>query len=88
MQIGTRLVIPRVPAATPAAVEGGRGVVRSVEQRPARQGEIIYTVKRGDSLWLIARLHGVEQERLRAYNGLAAGAVLQPGDRIRIPTGR
>ncbi len=70
MQVGTRLVIPRV---------------RPAEKEPARQGEIIYTARRGDSLWLIARLHDVELERLRAFNGLAAGAILRPGDRIRIP---
>lgn len=86
MQVGTRLVIPRVRAATPAAVEGGKGEVRSAEPGPARQREIIHTVKRGDSLWLIARLHGVEPERLRAYNGLPVGAAIQPGDRIRIPS--
>ena len=78
MQVGTRLVVPRVRAA---------GEVQPAEAGAARRGELVYTVKRGDSLWLIGRLHGLEPERLRAYNGLAAGAVLRPGDKIRIPPG-
>ena len=85
MQIGTRLVIPRAgPAPKPVAEEGNREVPRA-EPPPARERERVYKVKRGDSLWLIARLHGVELEHLRGYNGLAAGAVIRPGDEIRIP---
>ena len=85
MQIGTRLVIPRVRAAPRPAVEAGNRESPRAEPPPARVRERSHTVKRGDSLWLIARLHGVELERLRAYNGLAADAVIQPGDEIRIP---
>jgi len=88
MQVGTRLVIPRRRAPPGPVVEAGsRGGVPRAESAPVRKGELVHTVKRGDSLWLIARLHGVELERLRTYNGLAAGSVLQPGDEIRIPPG-
>ena len=85
MQVGTRLVIPGKGNAPGAVAEEGTREGPRVEQPPARAGETVYIVKRGDSLWLIARLHGVELERLRTYNGLAAGPVLKPGDEIRIP---
>ena len=85
MRIGTRLVIPGARASPqPAVVAGNAGLPR-VEPSPGGARENVHVVKRGDSLWLIARLHSVKPERLRIYNGLAAGVPLQPGDRIRIP---
>jgi membrane-bound lytic murein transglycosylase D len=42
-----------------------------------------YTVKTGDSLWTIARHHGLSVARLRQYNHLH-GHVLHPGQVLRI----
>ena len=39
----------------------------------------------GESFDTIARSYGVTEEALRKTNGLAAGAVLQPGQLLRIP---
>ncbi len=87
MRVGTRLVVPRARSGTGPAVEAGRREVPRAGPPVPPAGERVHKVRRGDSLRLIARLHGVELERLRAYNGLAAGAVIRPGDEIRIPAG-
>lgn len=86
MRIGTRLVVPRAgPVARPAptaARDGGR------TDGPAHAGgERVHTVRPGDTLWRIARLHEVELERLLAHNELSADDKIFPGDRIRIPPG-
>lgn len=68
MRIGTRLVVPVEGSTRPAAA-------------PAN-GE--HVVRSGESLWIIARRYDTTVARLRSLNGLREGAVLQPGDRIRI----
>ena len=52
-----------------------------------KQGHITYTVKQGDSLWLIARRHGVSVEQLQLWNSLNKRARLQPGQLLDIYTG-
>jgi membrane-bound lytic murein transglycosylase D len=47
-------------------------------------GEIQYVVKNGDSLWQIARKYKVRVNDLRSWNQLDKGAVLQPGQSLRI----
>jgi len=44
---------------------------------------IVYRVRSGDSLWSIARRHGVSVGELRAWNGIS-GNVLRPGQRLLI----
>jgi peptidoglycan lytic transglycosylase D len=45
---------------------------------------IVYRVKSGDSLWSIARRHGVRVSDLRAWNGIDGKATLRPGQRLVI----
>jgi len=47
-------------------------------------GWITYVVKKGDTLWNIARGFGVLMEKLIQWNNLGAPSRLQVGDRIRI----
>ncbi len=44
---------------------------------------VVYRVKSGDSLWSIARRHGVTVPELRAWNGLD-GQTLRPGQKLLI----
>ena len=85
MRIGTRLVVPRVPGPKPV-VGGGAVGERLADPRPAG-GERVHTVKRGDTLWRIARLYEVELQRLLAHNEIGADTTIRPGDEIRIPPG-
>jgi membrane-bound lytic murein transglycosylase D len=61
---------------------------------PARSGNgekenangrwITYVVKRGDSLWKIARAFGVLMEKLVVWNNLASPSRLRVGDRLKV----
>ena len=44
----------------------------------------VYHVRSGDNPWRIAREQGVSVSSLLALNGLAAGAVLKPGQRLHL----
>lgn len=44
-----------------------------------------YTVKAGDTLFGVARNHGVALDDLLAANGLQRGSVIKPGQSLRIP---
>jgi membrane-bound lytic murein transglycosylase D len=44
-----------------------------------------YTVRRGDTLWDIARAFNVKHQRLKDYNKLSRNQHLMPGQVIRIP---
>ncbi len=48
---------------------------------------VVYQVRPGDSLWSIARRHGVTMEQLIEWNDLGRDAVLRPGDRVEVPLG-
>jgi membrane-bound lytic murein transglycosylase D len=72
--VGQRLVIPISPAARaqPGAVPA---VLRG-------SGSRVHTVRRGESLWVIARRFGVTVDALRRWNGLRSGDVLRTGTRL------
>ncbi|TVP74113.1 MAG: LysM peptidoglycan-binding domain-containing protein [Gemmatimonadales bacterium] len=46
-----------------------------------------HTVRRGESLWTIARQHGTTVDALRQANGIVGGP-LHPGQVLEVPTGR
>ena len=43
-----------------------------------------HTVRHGDSLWRISRLHGVSLRQLAAWNNLPVNSVLRPGQRLAV----
>ena len=49
--------------------------------------DIIYVVKRGDSFWKIAKMHGVTMQNLAAYNDMSLNKVLKIGEKLKIPPG-
>ena len=100
LQIGSVLVVPGVrrsavtPVAAaapsvadepPATESGETGSSAGDGGAAPPGGDIVHVVGRGESLWLIARLYGVEIGRLRLHNRIVEGALIQPGDSIRIP---
>ena len=60
---------------------GGSGVVAS------SGAEITYSVRRGDSLWLLAKRYGTTADRIRSDNGLRT-STLQPGQVLKIRSGK
>jgi membrane-bound lytic murein transglycosylase D len=67
----------RVAHATKTTAEAGGG--STVSARPVR-----YRVKRGDTLWEIAKSHDVTQEELRRWNDLTHRAKLRVGQELTI----
>jgi len=65
----------RVPSATPAPTRPEPVVV-------AEKGQ--YTVRRGDSLWLIARRLGISEESLLSLNDLGDGEIIRVGQVLRV----
>ena len=60
------------------------GEVAAMRSRPAAERFIDYTVKRGDSLWLLANRHNTTTRRIQEINNL--GTVnLHIGQQLRIP---
>ena len=54
---------------------------------PGAAGGLVKTIHRvraGDSLWAIARRHGVDMRQLAAWNGLTTNTVLRPGRRLAL----
>ncbi len=50
----------------------------------SRHVRVAYSVRRGDTLWDIARQEGVKPEQIRAWNGLLASQHIFPGNRLVI----
>lgn len=48
-------------------------------------GELVYTVKAGDTLSKIAQKHGTTYQKLASYNGIANPNVINVGQKIKIP---
>jgi membrane-bound lytic murein transglycosylase D len=78
LQIGQKLIIPRSGKATTR--------LASAAPAPATQaadGSRTVTVRSGDSLWTIARAHGVSTGELMTLNNLTS-SVIHPGDRLTV----
>ena len=93
---GETLVIPQGAAA--GGAEGGVATVAEARpdltaQLPERQPAAApaklrtYTVKRGDTLWGVARKHDVTVPALASANGLTSKSQLTAGARLKIPGG-
>ena len=75
--------VPLKPLATPTRVPLPAA---SGEAVPADQpGSVYYTVRSGDTLWLIARRFGVTVDVVRQNNGFDGRKVLTPGMRLYLP---
>ncbi|MEJ2762260.1 MAG: LysM peptidoglycan-binding domain-containing protein [Gammaproteobacteria bacterium] len=70
------------PAAKDDSVGGDDGSMVDVSDQVNDDGVINYTVKRGDSLWLISRRFGVTVAQLVKWNNLSRDSFLQPGQEL------
>ena len=101
IRVGQELVIPRAPApvmakrvdrpAPPQTVMASRslGAVTSAAPtgRPSDRMKLVYRVRKGDTLFAIARLFETTVDALKSWNRLRSSR-LMPGDRLTVFTSR
>ena len=98
VRAGQELVIPRAPTGLMASntrvpapdAMASRAISGPATVTPSRRetsAELLYRVKRGDTLSSIARLFDTTVARIRSWNRLA-GSHIAPGDRLKILAAR
>ena len=77
---GNDLMVPAAPGGLDALAP------LATPDLSAAEGQVktIHRVRNGDSLWRIARRHGVDMQQLAAWNGLSVETVLHPGQRLTV----
>ncbi len=74
LRIGMRLIVP-----TSGTIPKG---VRATASAPKSRGTY-HRVRRGESIWLIARRYGISRRELQKWNGLK-GSLIKVGQRLRV----
>lgn len=62
----------------------GASAERPAENKPAT-GEVIHTVKAGETLSKIAQKYGTTYQKIAAYNRIASANLIRVGQKIKIP---
>ncbi|MGA9116791.1 MAG: LysM peptidoglycan-binding domain-containing protein [Bacteroidota bacterium] len=79
----TLLVYPEASAVGPSMSarrkEGGRGAVA--------EGRMLHVVRKGETLWSIARAYGLREEQIRRWNSLR-GRLIRPGQQLVVYSDR
>ena len=82
LMVGMELRVPAKAAALPPKVALAAARVDG-RDRAARRPHV-HVVRRGDSLWRIARTHGLDVNTLAMINGMQPTDVLRTGQRLRL----
>lgn len=88
-QITERLEkIENAPKSAPPAPAAPKAVPQKTAAAPAKKAAAkTHTVKAGETLYGISRSYGVSLDQLMRLNNLAKGAVIQPGQRLKVGSG-
>jgi LysM repeat protein len=79
IRTGMKLVIKKGNQPTSAAT-----LAKAKKKKEPRKIEKFYTVKKGDSLWLIAKRHKTSVAELRRLNGMKRGDVIHTGMKLKV----
>lgn len=78
LRLGQRLLIP-VRSTKPGKT------AQTKTPPPQKKARTTYVVKSGDTIWKIAKRHGVSEKQLLAKNKLSKKHVIKPGQKLVIP---
>ncbi|MDR1316629.1 MAG: LysM peptidoglycan-binding domain-containing protein [Spirochaetales bacterium] len=82
LKIGSPLVVPLYRDVAPFVKKAALPAQTAAVSRDSGDG---YVVRKGDSLWAIARRFGTTSSALAAFNGIAENGILRPGMILRTP---
>ncbi len=88
LRAGQQLKIPGKSGGSSSSTASASAVTRQVsssEVEEARDDTFTYTVRRNDSLWLIANRNNTTISMLQALNGLGRSSKIVPGQKILVP---
>ncbi|MBP7147467.1 MAG: LysM peptidoglycan-binding domain-containing protein [Acidobacteria bacterium] len=74
----------RLRVRTPERATGGTAVASS-RRSTAGGSTVRHTVRKGETLWSVARRYGVTLEDLRAANGLGRKSTIKVGQKLKVP---
>ena len=85
---GTDLRVPSGTTQLPEKVLRAAAQIDGPQQRQRRGGgrPQIHVVRRGESLWSIARRHNIDHRKLMRLNGKTSRDMLRPGERLIVST--
>jgi len=92
IRVGQYILIPdkeRISSDYPPSIKLAAAPKPAVRQKPALKQKSAkkprtYTVRAGDSLWIIARQYGVSIAQLVSWNDLSRSSVLIPGQKLKL----
>jgi membrane-bound lytic murein transglycosylase D len=84
LTIGTDLRVPAAGVSLPPKVMLAAARVDGKRDRSLRGRQHVHVVRRGDSLWGIARRAGIDVNTLAMMNGMQPGDTLRAGQRLRL----
>lgn len=92
LKVGQKVYLPGKSKAPTSAVASSKTKTGNSKQQAANNKITVastgkgkkYTVQEGDSVWGIARKHGVNPVELMQWNNLSKNSVLKPGDKVTI----
>lgn len=67
------------------SIRGGKPTTTNYRKVAAAPTQSKYRVRKGDTLWSIARTHNVSLSALCQQNGISKNTVLKPGQSLKIP---
>jgi membrane-bound lytic murein transglycosylase D len=86
LQIGERLqVVPNARTATQARNAVGGSSTVAAARHSGSGGSRVHTVRRGDTLWRIARSYRTSVDEICSVNAITPDTVLYPGTRLTVP---